>query len=362
MTPVLEPPPAASRILQSRDGRALASRRVSNPARGLRRWVQWGFLALNLWLGWSFYAWVRQFESGVRFASSERPAGVEGFLPIAGMMNLKLWLATGVFPALHPAAMVLFVTFAAMSLLFRKAFCGWLCPVGTLSEALWRFGEKRLRLSVKPLSVKPWKWIDVPLRSLKYILLGLFLYAVGSMGAGALAGFLASPYGIIADVKMLNLFRNLGHTGAIVLAVLVAGSLAVRNFWCRYLCPYGALMGLLALASPLRITRNAASCIDCGACSRACPSYLPVDKLIQIKSAECIGCQACVDSCPVSDTLWMQAPARRHVSKLAMAALALGLLAVTVGAAKISGHWQTPVTDDLYFRLIPNAGRFDHPR
>lgn len=357
MTPVLEPPPANGRILQLRDGRTVVSRRVQNPAHGLRRWVQWGFLALNLWLGWSFYAWVRQFETGVRFASFERPAGVEGFLPIAGMMNFKLWLTTGVIPVLHPAAMVLFLTFAAMSLLFRKAFCGWLCPVGTISEALWRFGEKRLRLSVTP-----WKWIDIPLRSLKYILMGLFLYAVGSMGADALATFLSSPYGIIADAKMLNFFRHLGQTGAIVIAVLVAGSLAIRNFWCRYLCPYGALMGLLSLASPLRITRNASSCIDCGACARACPSYLPVDKLIQIKSAECIGCQACVDSCPVADTLWMQAPARRRVSKPAMAALVLGLFLGAVGVAKFTGHWQTPVSDDVYFRLIPNASQFDHPR
>jgi len=357
MTPVLEPPASATKQIRTRDGRLLGAKRVENPSRGVRRWVQWGFLALNFWLGWTFYAWVRQFETGVRFASFERPAGIEGYLPIAGMMNLKLWLSTGVIPAIHPAAMVLFATFAVMSLLFRKAFCGWLCPVGTISETLWRFGEKRLHLSVTP-----WKWIDIPLRSLKYILLGLFLYAVGSMGSEALALFLTSPYGLIADVKMLNFFRHLGQTGAIVIAVLVVGSLAIRNFWCRYLCPYGALMGLLSLASPLRITRNASSCIDCGACARACPSYLPVDKLIQIKSAECIGCQACVDACPVADTLWMQAPARRRVSKPALAALAVGLFVFTVGLAKISGHWQSEIPDETYFRLIPNASEFDHPR
>ncbi|MBN8731233.1 MAG: 4Fe-4S binding protein [Acidobacteria bacterium] len=358
MTPVLETPPTAGcRPFHTRDGRSLMSRKVDDPARGVRRWVQWGFLALNVWLGWSFYLWVRQFETGVRFASFDRPAGVEGWLPIAGMMNLKLFLTTGLIPSVHPAAMVLFVTFTAMSLLFRKAFCGWLCPVGTISEWLWRFGEKRLRLGVTP-----WKWLDIPLRSLKYILLALFLYAVGSMGAVALAAFLSSPYGLIADVKMLNFFREMGQTGAIVIAVLVAGSLAVRNFWCRYLCPYGALMGLLSLASPLRITRNPRSCIDCGACARVCPSYLPVDKLIQVKSAECIGCQACVDSCPVTDTLWLQAPARRRVSKPAMAAMVLGLFLVVVGTAKIAGHWQSPIPDEAYFRLIPHAAQFDHPR
>lgn len=358
MTPTLAPPSAPEgRSFMSRDGRALQSRPVEDPAKGVRRWVQWGFLVLNIWLGWTFYSWVRQFETGVRFAAFERPAGVEGWLPIAGMMNLKLFLHTGEIPAIHPAAMVLFVTFASLSLLLRKSFCGWLCPVGTLCEALWRFGEKRLRLNVKP-----WKWLDIPLRSLKYILLGLFLYAVVSMSATGLAAFLQSPYGLIADVKMLNFFRHMGQTAAIVIAVLVAGSLAIRNFWCRYLCPYGALMGLLSLASPLRITRNPSSCIDCGACARACPSYLPVDQLIQIKSAECIGCQACVDVCPVSDTLWMQAPAKRRVSKRAMAAWTLGLFLAVVSLAKLTGHWQSPISDDLYFRLIPNATEFDHPR
>lgn len=52
------------------------------------------------------------------------------------MMNFKYWVVTRQVPAMHPAAMFLLITFASMAFLFRKAFCGWLCPVGTLSEYL----------------------------------------------------------------------------------------------------------------------------------------------------------------------------------------------------------------------------------
>jgi polyferredoxin len=70
-----------------------------------------------------------------------------------------------------------------------------------------------------------------------------------------------SPYGVIADVKMLNFFRHMGQTGAITLGVLVVASLFIQNFWCRYLCPYGALLGIAAFFSPARIRRNPETCI-----------------------------------------------------------------------------------------------------
>ena len=71
-----------------------------------------------------------------------RPAGAEGWLPIAGLMNTKYLFLTGRVPAIHPAAMVLFITFMLMSLLLKKAFCSWLCPIGTLSEHLWKLGRR----------------------------------------------------------------------------------------------------------------------------------------------------------------------------------------------------------------------------
>jgi polyferredoxin len=167
-------------------------------------------------------------------------------------------LATRQLPRLHPAAFFLFVSFALISLLFRKAFCGWICPVGTVSEYLWKIGQCLVGGNFRiPRSV------DLPLRSLKYLLLGFFLYAVITMSAAAIADFVASPYGLVVDVRMLNFFRFISITTAYVVAALIMASLLVQNFWCRYLCPHGALMGVISIFSPARITRNESACIDC---------------------------------------------------------------------------------------------------
>src|ERR1700676_2780319 len=94
--------------------------------------VQGLFILLNVFLAAQFYSFVRHFETSAIGAHVSRPAGVDGWLPIAGLMNVRYLLATGHVPAIHPPAMVLFLIFAAMSLILKRAFCAWLCPVGTL--------------------------------------------------------------------------------------------------------------------------------------------------------------------------------------------------------------------------------------
>jgi polyferredoxin len=309
---------------------------------------------MNVWIGVQFYFFVRQFETGVP-SSAVRPPGVEGWLPIAGMMNTKYWLLTGEIPAIHPAAMFLFVTFLALSFLLRKSFCGWLCPVGTISEYLWKAGRHIFR--------RNWalpRWLDLPLRSLKYILLGLFLYAVGSMSAPAIRDFLVSPYGLIADVKMLNFFRFLGTTAAVVIGLLLVASIFIQNFWCRYLCPYGALMGLAALASPLRIRRDPTTCIDCAKCAKACPSHLPVDRLVQIRSAECLGCMECVTVCPAEGALNMTV-VRKPLPAWAIAAAVVLLFTTVYTTANAIGRWHSPIPRHVYEELVPRAGELAHP-
>lgn len=331
-------------------------RRGKDHSSWLRRGVQLAFLLLNLWIGVEFYLFVRFYETGGQGMWVERPAGVEGWLPIASLMNLKLWVATGKVPAVHPAGMFLLLAFLAMALLLRKAFCGWLCPVGTVSEWLWRLGRK-----IVGRNYRLPRWADWPLRSLKYILMGLFFWAIGGMSAAAIAFFLEGPYGLVADVKMLNFFRYLSVGGAVVIGLLVVLSVLVQNFWCRYLCPYGALLGLLSWASPVRIKRVEANCIDCAKCAQACPSGLKVDKSIQIRSPECLGCYECVVSCPAAGALEMTVAGRKRLPAWALAvALAVIFLGV-VSYAKSAGYWQTNVSTDTYLDLIPRAHEFGHP-
>ncbi|HYP04869.1 MAG TPA: 4Fe-4S binding protein [Bryobacteraceae bacterium] len=337
--------------------KTLVRRVAPDLSQQIRLGVQLGFLGLNVWLAVQFYLWVRFYETGGRSLAASRPDGIEGWLPIAALMNLKYLLVTREVPRVHAAGMFLLMAFLATSLLARKAFCGWLCPIGTISEYLWKLGRETFR--------KTWtlpRWLDIPLRSLKYILLGLFLYAVLSMSAEAIDAFLQGPYGQVADVKMLNFFRYLSTGAAITIAVLVVASIFVKNFWCRYLCPYGAMMGLVALASPLRIRRTPEKCIDCAKCAKACPSVLPVDQLIQIRSPECLACMECVAVCPAEGALALTPLAtKRPVPAWAVAVLVLSLFGGVYTYANYMGYWQTSLPADVYFDLVPKANEFSHP-
>lgn len=323
----------------------------------IRRTFQAGFLALNVWICLAFYRWVTFYERGATGSAPAQSPGVEGWLPIASLMNLKVFLTTGEFPRLHPAGLFLLLAFIAMSWLLRKSFCSWLCPVGTISEYLWLYGRKLFR--------RNWRvprWGDIALRSLKYILLGLFLYAVASMSVDGIKAFLEGPYGVVADVKMLNFFRNLGLIGMIVMAALVVGSLFIQNFWCRFLCPYGALFGLLSWLSPLRIKREVSLCIDCEKCAKACPSGLAVDKLITIASTECTGCMRCVTSCPSEGALHMSIAGRKeNVPAWAIGAAVAVIFLGFVAYAQWTGHWHTNLPQSIYMNLVPRANEFTHP-
>ncbi|MGZ4814275.1 MAG: 4Fe-4S binding protein [Terriglobales bacterium] len=334
----------------------LLRRLVPDNSQRIRRTVQIAFILLNIILGLQFYRFVRFYENGGVGQAVSRPAGVEGYLPIAGLMNLKAALLTGSIPKLHPAGMFLIVAFVTISLVFRKTFCSWLCPVGTLSEYLWKLGRKVFRRNLH----LPRK-LDLGLRGLKYLLLGFFLWAVYSMSPHDIHAFLESPYGLIADVKMLNFFRFLGETGLIVIGVLVLLSVVIQNFWCRYLCPYGALMGLASLFSPLRIARDTDTCIDCAKCAKACPSQLPVDQLITIKSAECTGCMECIAVCPAEKALVFAAPKKKPVPAWAVAAGIAVIFFGTVGYAKLTGRWNSDIPSQVYQYLIPHADEATHP-
>jgi polyferredoxin len=282
-------------------------------------------------------------------------------------MNLKVFVLTGYVPAVHPAAMFLLIAFLLMSAVAKKSFCSWLCPVGTLSEQLGKLGRKifRRRLMLP-------RWLDIPLRGLRYLLLGFFTYFIGMMSARMLEQFMQTPYGLIADVKMLNFFRGMSQTAAIVVLALIILSVVIENVWCRYLCPYGALMGLVSLLSPLKIRRNVSACIDCGKCSRACPSGLIVNKLVQIRSAECTACMECISSCPSEGALKFSLPPgkapeaalpryRRAMTPLAMTALLAGIFFGVVLFARATNHWRTNVPSATYQQLVPDANATSHP-
>src|SRR6185369_17269658 len=129
----------------------------------LRILIQFCFLAFMLWLGIRFYQFVHYFRAGGNAPFAERPAGIDGFLPISGLMGLSAWLKGMGINDVHPAAVVVFLTVLAVSLLLRRSFCSWICPVAPISECSWKAGFKLFKRNLRPPH-----WLDVVLRGLKY--------------------------------------------------------------------------------------------------------------------------------------------------------------------------------------------------
>ena len=139
----------------------------------LRYAVQLGFLVLTIFIGYRFYQFVRHFEvAGQPFV--QRPPSVDGFLPIGGLMAFKFFLLTGIVDPVHPSGFIMFASILGVSLVMKKGFCGWICPVGTLSQYIWMAGEK-----IFGRNFRIGRFTDISLRSLKYVLLGLFLFLIG---------------------------------------------------------------------------------------------------------------------------------------------------------------------------------------
>ncbi|MFV2073692.1 MAG: 4Fe-4S binding protein, partial [Thermoanaerobaculales bacterium] len=235
-----------------------------------------------------------------------------------------------------------------MSLVVAKSFCSHICPVGLVSELLGRLGIRLVGRTLTP----PW-WIDVPLRGLKYLLLGFFAWAVWyTMDPRAVEAFLLSPYAKVVDAKMWLFFANPSRVTIAVIGVLVVGSVFVRDLWCRYLCPYGALVGILGRFAPLKVTRAPELCTDCKSCTEVCPARLPVHTMQRVASVECTSCQDCVVVCPVSSCLVIRPPSitgpKLWLRPAVAVALAVGLYLTVVFGFQVAGHWHTSITEAEY--------------
>jgi polyferredoxin len=317
----------------------------------LRTGVQMAFGLLCLWIGVEFYLFVSWGQAAGTASFHTRPPGVEGFLPISSLISLKYWLQTGVINEVHPSGLFIFLAILFVGMLLKKAFCSWLCPIGTISESLWRLGQEFFKKNF----AAP-KWLDYPLRSLKYVLMAFFVYSIWQKDADSLKSFIYSPYNKVADVKMFLFFAHISSFALWTILSLALLSVFVKNFWCRYLCPYGAFLGVVSLLSPLKITRQKSTCIDCNLCTKACPAGIQVHKATRVWSDECMSCLECVAVCPVKNTLDVRLTKKTEpIPNWVFGTLVTGVFIAVTGLAMLSGHWQNNISRSEYARRIPQV-------
>ena len=334
---------------------------TEKPIQKFRFIVQSLFAVLCIWIGIEFYFFITYLESNGSGALHHRPPGVEGFLPISALMSVFYFIKSGEIHQVHPAGFFILLAIIGVSFVFGKAFCGWLCPVGFISELVGDFGERIWKKFFKKRFKLP-KLFDYPLRAIKYLLLAFFAYAIFSMTTITLYYFLGGPYNIMADVKMWYFFANISQLSLIVIASLFVLSIFIRNFWCRYLCPYGALLGIIGFLSPFKIKRNPTSCIDCNLCAKACPSFIKVDKVLTVRSDECNTCLSCVDACPVADTLELKNSISNKKIKKSFVAIGIIIIFVSIaGLGMITGNWQNNIKTETYIQLSKHLDSIGHP-
>lgn len=320
----------------------------------IRRAVQASFALFTLYAGYQFFLFYQWSMGQGEYVA--RPPTVEGFLPISALLSLKRLFLTGEFDPIHPAGLVILMAALTIGLLARKGFCGWICPVGFASHlAQWLGGRLKILFHIPA-------WSASILSSLKYLLLGFFLYViVWNMDVAAITSFLQTPYNLAADAKMLQFFFAPTSLTLAILIFLVAISFVLANFWCRFLCPYGALLGLLAYFSPLRVNRDPDSCIGCQKCDRQCPGGIKVSQKQTVRSPECIGCIECVAVCPKKDCLTLQGPAGKKVAAWLLPVLTVVIFLGFWATALFSDHWQSKVSPETFRQIYQIAERISHP-
>jgi len=258
----------------------------------IRRVVQIFFFALIALI--SVNHTLVESGGGIPLLSS---ASLHSLCPFGGVVTIYQFATVGTFvQKIHESAFVLMAIGFVLAILFGPVFCGWVCPLGTIQEWVAKWGKKLFRRRYNHFIPAR---VDNILRYARYLVLAWVVYVTATSGTLIFADY--DPY-----FALFNFWSSeVALGGLIILALTLVLSLFVERPWCKYACPYGAVLGITNLFRVFKIKRAESTCKTDGACSIMCPMNIPVDTVKTVRDHQCISCLECTSEavCPVAKTV-----------------------------------------------------------
>lgn len=185
-----------------------------------------------------------------------------------------------------------------LTLLFGRFFCGWICAMGSLGDLLTSI---RNGLKIKEHQIG--ETTDSKLKLVKYILLLFSIIFIWVLQIVTIPQGLnpLDAFGVLASLENLDLLFTTFLVATVLLIGILVASFFVPRFFCRYLCPTGAILSLISLPRMLTIKKPRENCRNCSLCTQNCPMSIPLYKTDKSRSGECIECGQCVVGCPMKN-------------------------------------------------------------
>jgi polyferredoxin len=272
-------------------------------------------------------AWDHQLKGG----GPRGTPSVEAYCPFGGLESLYQFLTTGGFVRrIEPSAMIIFAALVVLTLIGSRGFCGWICPFGSLQEWLGMLGKKIFGKRFNPTGA----W-DRRLKYLKYVILVVIVALTWHLGTL-----------VFRDYDPFLAFFHLGFGMSelpwayAILGVVLAGSLYIERFFCKYACPLGAVLGILGKLGISKVHRDPTDCKSCNVCQAHCFAHIDFLNTTTIRDSECNHCMECVAHCPKPNVLRVSGWTRSITPLAYGAMLVVGLFGL-IGVSQLAGMWQT---------------------